>query len=134
MNTISTRAVAGRFAGVLGLTWLVAYFAARLILKRTDVEEWVRIAVALAPTPLFAAFLVSFLRGVRAADELHRKIQAESLAIAFLLTGLLLTTLALMQRAVNLSFENWSYAHVWIYLPIFYFGAFAFNNRRYSDE
>jgi hypothetical protein len=52
--------------------------------------------------------------------------------VAFPLTLLLLTTLALMQRAVELSFEDWSYAHVWIYLPIFYLGGLTLARRRYA--
>ena len=45
---------------------------------------------------------------------------------------LLLTTLALMERAVALKFEDWSYAHVWIYLPVFYLGGLTLARRRYA--
>jgi len=55
-----------------------------------------------------------------------------ALGIAYLLAMLLLMTLALMQRAVSLKFEDWSYAHVWIYLPIFYFLSLGVVSGRYK--
>lgn len=124
----------GRRAGVLAITWLVAYFAARLILEKPGFGTPVRLAAALVPVPIFAAFLWSYVMMIRTADELERKIHVEALAIAFSLATLLLTTLALMQRAVTLNFEDWSYAHVWIYLPIFYFLSFALISKRYSEQ
>jgi len=42
-------------------------------------------------------------------------------------------TLALMQRAIDLSFEDWSYAHVWIFLPIFYFVSVGVVTKRYHS-
>jgi hypothetical protein len=65
-------------------------------------------------------------------DEMQRRIHLEALAIAYPLATLLLMTLGLLQRAVELPFEDWSYAHVWIYLPIFYFLGVAFTARRYQ--
>jgi hypothetical protein len=52
--------------------------------------------------------------------------------VAFPLTMLLLMILALLQRAVILRFEDWSYAHVWYYLPIFYLGGLVLARRRYQ--
>lgn len=124
----------GRRVAVLGIVWLVAYFAARLILEKPALSLAVRLTTALTPVPIFAAFLWAYVGMVRTADELERKIHVEALAIAFSLSTLLLTTLALMQRAVALKFEDWSYAHVWIYLPIFYFLSFALVSKRYSDQ
>ena len=37
-----------------------------------------------------------------------------------------------MQRAVQLNFEDWSYAHVWIYMPIFYLFSFVLVSKRYG--
>lgn len=45
---------------------------------------------------------------------------------------LLYMTLALMQRAVVLKFEDLSYAHTWIYLPLFYFAGLALARKRYT--
>ena len=69
-----------------------------------------KVAAALIPVPIFALFLVLFIRLIRTMDELERRIQLEALAIAYPLTVLLLMTLGLLQRAVHLKFEDWSYA------------------------
>ena len=132
--TTTVRAHPGRRVLILAVAWLVAYFAARGLLERDTLATWQRVAIALAPVPLFGAFLLSYVGLFRTMDELERRIHLESLAIAFCLGLLLLTTLALMQRAVALKFEDWSYAHVWIYLPIFYFLSFLVITKRYSDE
>jgi hypothetical protein len=117
---------------LLAAVWLVAYFGARGLLERSDLDTWVRVTIALAPIPLFAWFLVNFIGMLRAQDELERRIHLEALAIAFPLGILLLQILALMQRAVELRFEDWSYAHVWIYLPIFYFLSLGLVRKRYT--
>jgi hypothetical protein len=112
--------------------WLVTFFLARFALESTTLAPAVRIGAALLPLPFFAVFLILFIRGVRNADELERRIQGEALAIAYPLALVLLMTLALMERAVGLSFQDWSYLHVWFYLPLFYFIGLAIARRRYS--
>lgn len=118
---------------VFGISWLVLYFGVRLLLEALpDLANGLRITLALAPTPVFAAFLWHFIRGLRRADELERRIQLEALAVAFPLGVLLLTTLALMQRAVTLNLEDWSYAHVWPFFVIFYLLGMAIARKRYA--
>ena len=112
--------------------WLVSYFVARYLLKNAEMATGLRVLVALVPVPFFILFLLTFIRAIRQMDEMQRRIQLEALAIAFPLGVLLLMTLGLLQRAVVLSFEDWSYAHVWIYLPIFYFLSVAVVSRRYQ--
>jgi len=134
MATADVKHQPGRRAVVLALVWLIAYFAARGLLESTSLDTWQRVTIALLPVPLFGAFLWSYVRVVRSMDELERKIHLEALGIAFCLGLLLLTTLALMQRAVNLRFEDWSYAHVWFYLPLFYFFSIPIVSKRYDSE
>ena len=117
---------------VIGVAWFIAYWAARGILERPGLPAALRVGVALGPIPIFAWFLYTFIRTIRGLDELERRIHLEAMAIAFPLGILLLQTLALMQRAVELKFEDWSYAHVWIYLPIFYFLSLGLVRKRYS--
>jgi hypothetical protein len=114
------------------IAWLVAYGAARGVLEKATLETWQRVAAALAPVPLAAVALVLIVRGARDLDELERRIQLEALATAFLLAVLFLMTLGLLQRAVTLKFEDWSYAHVWAMLPTLYFAGLAFARKRYS--
>ena len=117
----------------LGVAWIVTYFAVRFYLEaHPAMPSQGRLALAFVPSPLFALFLWKFVTGIRSADELERKIQLEALAVAFPLGVLLLTTLALVQRAVELNFQDWSYNHVWPYFVFFYiFGVFI-ARRRYA--
>lgn len=133
-TAIAAESSIGRRAGALAITWLLAYFAARGLLETKSIPTPVRVTAALIPVPIFAAFLWTYIGYVRRLDELERKIHLEAVSIAFALATLLLTTLALMQRAVNLRFEDWSYAHVWIYLPIFYLVSFGWVSKRYGAE
>jgi hypothetical protein len=117
---------------VLTSLWILTYFLARGFLASPGPSTTVRVAVALLPIPFFGGALWKFIGMLRGADEFERRIHLEALAVAFPLTMLLLMILALMQRAVTLNFENWSYAHVWYYLPIFYLGGLALARRRYQ--
>jgi hypothetical protein len=112
--------------------WVVCYFAARLALRELQLEPWARIAVALLPVPPFVGFLWMVLVHLRGLDELQRRIHLEALAIAFPLAILLLMTLGLLEQAVVLSPDDWSYRHVWVYLPLFYVIGVAIAQRRYQ--
>jgi hypothetical protein len=119
---------------VLGflLLWLGSYFAVRFYLEaHPGLESTIRLALSFIPTPMFGAFLWSFIRSLRRADELERRIQLEALAVAFPLGLLLLTTLGLVQRAVELDFQDWSYNHVWPMFVIFYLAGLAMARKRY---
>jgi len=117
---------------IIGVCWLITYFLARVALEAPGISPVLRLSAALAPLPFFAAFLVLFIRELRAADELERRIQGEALAIAYPLLSVLLMTLALMERAVGLKFQDWSYMHVWIYVPLFYLLGLTIARRRYA--
>jgi hypothetical protein len=112
--------------------WFVLYLTARGVLEAETLATWQRVAAALAPIPVAAVALALLVRGARQLDELELRIQLEALATAFLLTILFLMTLGLMQRAVVLKFEDWSYAHVWAMLPTLYFLGLIIARRRYA--
>jgi hypothetical protein len=114
------------------LAWLTLYFAARFYLEANPaLPRSARLGIAFAPAPVFAWFLWRFIRSVRDADELERRIQLEALAIAFPLGLLLLTTLGLVQRAVELNFQDWSYNHLWPMFAFFYMGGIVIARHRY---
>jgi hypothetical protein len=114
------------------VAWFLAYVVARGVLEQPDLPRALRLTAALLPVPLFATFLARFVRSLRGADELERRIHLEALAVAFPLTILLLQTLGLLERAVGLKFEDWSYGHVWAYLPLFYLIGLVVSRRRYA--
>ena len=128
----STHSRGDRTLVAVGVAWFLAYLVARAVLEQPDLGQALRLSAALLPVPLFAMFLMRFVRSLREGDELERRIHLEALAIAFPLTILLLQTLGLMERAVGLALEDWSYGHVWAYLPLFYFIGLAVSRRRYA--
>jgi hypothetical protein len=133
MTHPETKGPSGALVLALLITWLVSYFAVRLTLEATPaLPSGARLAMAFIPTPLFALFLWNFIKSIRAADELERRIQLEALAIAFPLALVLITTLGLAQRAVTLSFQDWSYNHVWPMLAVFYLAGVAIARKRYT--
>lgn len=133
MNTIfeklSQKPIVVISAAVL---WTLVYFLARWLLDNRQLQDGLRVVAALTPIVPFAIFLVLMLAGIRQMDELHRRVHLEALAIAFPLTMLLLMLLGLLQLVIPLSPEDWSYRHVWQFLPLLYFLGLAFTWRRYQ--
>lgn len=133
MNPNASPAPRGATVLALLITWLMLYFGVRLLLAGdADLARGTRLALAFIPMPAFAAFLVQFIRALRGADELERRIQLEALAVAFPLGMLLLTTLALVQRAIALPFEDWSFNHIWPQFVLFYLLGLFLARRRYA--
>lgn len=118
------------FLWALG-AWFLLYFAARLALKWLELPAWGRVLIALAPALPFVGVLWLGARVVRGLDELERRVHLEALALAYPLATLMLMILGLVQRAVPLAMDDWSYAHVWLYLPMLYSCGLAFAWKRY---
>lgn len=131
MKTILQKSPGYGVVILTGLTWVVAYLITREVLDSNQLGPGLRIVVALAPLIPFAFFLAFTLAGLRALDELHRRVQLEALAIAFPLAILFFMLLGLLELAIPLSPEDWSYRHTWSYLPLFYFIGLAIAWRRY---
>jgi drug/metabolite transporter (DMT)-like permease len=116
----------------VAVVWVLSFFAARVVLESAALGTAARIGVALAPLPFFLLFLRFVIRGIRASDELERRIHLEALAVAFPGAMLLLMTLGLLELAVELDRDDWSYRHVWQFLPILYLGGLVLARRRYQ--
>ena len=117
---------------VWGAAWFAAWIGARIVLENPSAPAWVRVAAALAPTPIAGMALLAIIRGARELDELERRIQLEALAFAFVLAVLLIMTLGLMELAITLNRDDWSYRHVWAMLPPMYFAGLVLARRRYA--
>ena len=113
-------------------TWILSYFGARVLLKSVELETWLRVGVVLVPIVPFVFLLLWIIRGSRQLDELERRIQLEALAVAFPLTFLLLMTLGLLELAIKLKPEDWSYRHLWPFLFVFYLAGLTLARRRYQ--
>lgn len=109
-----------------GLTWALVYLLTRRLLDSDQLSDGWRILVALAPLVPFAFFLAFTLAGIRSLDELQRRIQLEALAIAFPLAILFFMMLGLLELAIPLASQDWSY------LPLFYFIGLAVASKRYQ--
>jgi len=114
------------------ISFILFYFVARAILESQNLTTALRVFVALFPVPFYVWFLVSFVRNVRGLDELERKIQLEALALAFPLAMLLIFTLGLMELAIDLPKEDWSYRHIWAMMPVLYFGSIVLARKKYQ--
>jgi hypothetical protein len=112
-------------------TWFLTWVGARFLLEGA-VPAWARIVAALLPAPIAGVSLLMILRSARELDELEQRIQLEALAIAFVLALLLIMTLGLMELAVTLNRDDWSYRHVWAMLPLFYLLGLVITRRRYA--
>ena len=121
-----------RRMGLSAALWLSLFFIARGMLEMSDLSVSARVALALLPVPAFAWFLWEFTQMVSQADELERRIQLEALAVAFPLTLLLLMTLGLLQVAIELNMDDWSYRHIWPIVYVFYLAGLMRARRRYQ--
>ena len=95
-------------------------------------ERWLRVAIALAPILFFVRFLWIWMTGLGAMDELERRIQLEALALAFPLMAVLLMTLGLLEIAVGLNPDDWSYRHIWAMMPALYYAGLWRAKRKYE--
>ena len=111
--------------------WVGSYLVALALQKYLVLPPALQIAVALIPVAPFVFFVQRFIAHLRNLDELHRRVHFEALAFAFPVAMLMLMTLALLERSQLLSAHDWSYRHVWYYLPFFYFIGMVVSWRRY---
>lgn len=133
MDKLPSTSVRDAFLGYGSLVvWAICYIGALVLLREFQLQGWVRVAVALLPIVPFVLFLSMVLTQIRSLDELWRRIHLEALAIAFPLAILLLMILGLMELATGLSPNDWSYRHVFVFLPMFYLIGLAISVRRYK--
>lgn len=131
--TASRSGIRGMYTGwVVTVIWVITFVGARIVLdKDLQAPAVVKLVAALIPILPTALFLYVMVSGLRNLDELHRQVQLEALVIAYPLAILMLVTLGFLQLAIELPSEDWSYRHVWCFLPAFYFLGLSIAWRRY---
>lgn len=117
---------------VRGLLWGSIYLLSRGLLELGTLSPAARIAVALLPTPFFAWWLWTWMKGISEMDELERRIELEALALAFPLAVIVLMTLGLLDVARPLDPDDWSLRHVWALMPLLYYIGLWRAKRRYE--
>jgi len=130
MSEIASRPVSRSFP-LSAVLFLLTYLAARIGIEVFPPGSPLRVASALLPVAPFGWFLVDMVRGVRALDELQRRIHLEALAFAFLVFMLVMMTLGLLELAIQLPPEDLAYRHVWALMPLLYYFGMWRAQRRY---
>jgi hypothetical protein len=125
-----TKRIYGTTLLIRGVLWMAIYAASRALLEVVD-DQWLRVAISLAPTPVFAWFLWAWVRGVARMDELERRIELEALAFAFPVSIVFLATLGLLDVAITLDPNDFSLRNVWLMMPMLYYIGLWRAQRRY---
>lgn len=90
------------------------------------------LAVALLPVPVFAWLIFVLVRGIRALDELERRIQLEALALAFPAALLIVFTAGLLHLAGFRGEGNWDLPRLLPLVLLPYWFGVALARRRYA--
>ena len=117
---------------VRALIGLVAgYLLAVLAAERPEMGTPVRVALALLAVAAFVLFIVQEVRLIRGLDELQRRIQLETLAIAFPTALVLVFALGMLERA---GVQIWGFRQlrdIWPLVVLPYGVGFLIASRRY---
>ena len=127
-----TRRIYGARLLVRGLLWISVLFLSRGLLQLEVASPPVRVLIALLPTPFFAWYLWTWMKGVSKMDELQRRIELEALGFAFPSALLVLATLGLLDVAVTLDPDDFSLRNTWLMMPMLYYVGLWLAKRRYQ--
>jgi hypothetical protein len=112
--------------------FVAAYFAARAGIEALPQGSTGALAVALLPVPAFAWLIHSVVRGIRAMDELERRIQLEALALAFPAALLIVFTAGLLDLAGFHGEGNWDLPRLLPLVLLPYWAGVVLARRRYA--
>jgi hypothetical protein len=87
-------------------------------LGRPGLGQNARIAIALLPIPANLVLIALIVRTIRTLDDFLRQIHLEAVAIAFLLTGLVVFVYGYLEKAHAVQPLN--VAIVWLFMAVFY--------------
>jgi hypothetical protein len=130
-TALERRSNPGRLISAAAIS-IVTYCAARAVLEMDSLAPAWRVMAAVVPVPFFVWVLYEILRSARNLDELQRRMHLEALAFAYPLLLTLLMLLGLLELAVPLNPDNWSYRHVWQMQGIVYLIGLILAYRRYG--
>ena len=119
----------GRFL-VFTLIGAVVVIAAAWLSKRFPVGSAPRLAFASIEAVVLAAVIVASIVAIRRLDELQQRIQYQSIALAFAVTGVLISVQGILEKAGLPSFEWGLWA--WPVMVACWMVALWFVRRRYQ--
>ena len=125
-----TKRINGTTLLTRGVLWMATYAVSRWLLEVVHGQA-LRAAIALLPTPVFAWFLWTWVRGVARMDELERRVELEALAFAFPVSIVFFATLGLLDVALTLDPSDFSLRNVWLMMPMLYYIGLWRAQRRY---
>lgn len=113
------------------IAFAVIYVGSMLLLRFIPMSRGAAVTVALLPLPVFAFYLVRWIKAIRALDELQQRIQLEALAFAFPLSLLLILGMGLLQMADALPLDLQDYLRLWPMVFWLYFIGLFVARKRY---
>lgn len=116
---------------VYALIWAVSYIGSLGAMKTLELSPAVGIMLTLVPAIAFALFLYKFYRSVYFMDEVQIKIQMEAVVVAFTLALFTIMTLGLIDLAVELQPDDWSYRFLVPLFVAYYFIGLFISKRKY---
>lgn len=90
-----------------------------------------RIGLAAVPLVLSLGYVNCVVGIFRRADELQRRIQLESLGVAFPATAILIMTVDLLEKAKILPAIDWGWSPLVTSMCLLWLGGYAIASRRY---
>lgn len=116
---------------VYAFIWAGSYIGSLGAMKTLELSPAVGIMLTLVPAIAFALFLYKFYRSVYFMDEVQIKIQMEAVVVAFALALFTIMTLGLIDLAVELQPEDWSYRFLVPLFVAYYFIGLFISKRKY---
>lgn len=119
---------------VYALIWAVSYIGSLGAMKTLELSPAVGIMLTLVPAIAFALFLYKFYRSLYFMDEVQIKIQMEAVVVAFALALFTIMTLGLIDLAVELQPDDWSYRFLVPLFVAYYFIGLFISKRKYHID
>jgi len=116
---------------VYAFIWAGSYIGSLGAMKTLELSPAVGIMLTLVPAIAFALFLYKFYRSVYFMDEVQIKIQMEAVVVAFALALFTIMTLGLIDLAVELQPDDWSYRFLVPLFVAYYFIGLFISKRKY---
>lgn len=116
---------------VYACIWAGSYIGSLGAMKTLELSPAVGIMLTLVPAIAFALFLYKFYRSVYFMDEVQIKIQMEAVVVAFALALFTIMTLGLIDLAVELQPDDWSYRFLVPLFVAYYFIGLFISKRKY---